>query len=546
MLSYGVDTLKFMGVTYDTVNNYSKKFNVTSPSVIVVNYLLNTTNQFDTTAQGYNLFKIDMPNINIPANGKLAITSSYISGDTYLPFDTIYANGNVKYNYFSPMYIEENTNLLPYYNPGDYNCGYLQTFPINNWPTLYIPMFAFNTGTFKLELPSIDMKLKCATCDSNVYQIYQFGTTVFDDTLSSCNPISLSTLNNTTIPGVVKQWIKNGLNIAGATNTQYTATQSGSYVLKTTINGVDYFSRAVYVDITSFTLSIITSSNSVCAGGTVTITANGAPSIIWSPTFTNGAAVTVFNTTTYTATGTNANGCASTATVSISVIPVNFSVVPLFINVCSGDSITLTASGTPTFTWSGGINNGVYFIPNATSQYTVTATTSGGCTKTSVAQINMYALPNPVIVKLGNVLSTSLPFSSYQWYFNGAIISGATSSVYSATQNGFYSVLVTNTDNCKNISANYQFTIDNIADLDYQKFLTISPNPTDDILNINFVKECNNATLQLYSLSGKLLKDDKMKNVKNYLMDMKEYANGIYFLQIKNESMNVNVKVIKN
>lgn len=45
--------------------------------------------------------------------------------------------------------------------------------------------------------------------------------------------------------------------------------------------------------------------------------------------------------------------------------------------VCYGDSLTLTAVGGNTFSWSNGITNGVAFLPIMTTTYTVTATYNG-------------------------------------------------------------------------------------------------------------------------------------------------------------------------
>src|SRR5690606_8863697 len=48
---------------------------------------------------------------------------------------------------------------------------------------------------------------------------------------------------------------------------------------------------------------------------------------------------------------------------------------------------------------------------------------------------------SPVIVRSGNAL-TSTPASSYQWYFNGSPIPGATGMTYIMTDDGEYSVKV--------------------------------------------------------------------------------------------------------
>lgn len=61
--------------------------------------------------------------------------------------------------------------------------------------------------------------------------------------------------------------------------------------------------------------------------------------------------------------------------------------------VCAGTNVTLTAGGATTYTWSGGISDGVAFIPGSTTTYTVTGTDGNGCTNTAVKTITVNPLP---------------------------------------------------------------------------------------------------------------------------------------------------------
>ena len=48
--------------------------------------------------------------------------------------------------------------------------------------------------------------------------------------------------------------------------------------------------------------------------------------------------------------------------------------------ICNGDQVILTAAGGVTYTWDGGVTNGVPFSPTATTTYTVTGEDANGCT----------------------------------------------------------------------------------------------------------------------------------------------------------------------
>ncbi len=80
----------------------------------------------------------------------------------------------------------------------------------------------------------------------------------------------------------------------------------------------------------------ISGDNSFCQGGNVTLTATGANSYAWS-NFSSNASITVNNADTYIVTGTDANGCSSTATKTVSVNPTYN--IPLTHSMCEGERL---------------------------------------------------------------------------------------------------------------------------------------------------------------------------------------------------------------
>jgi hypothetical protein len=145
--------------------------------------------------------------------------------------------------------------------------------------------------------------------------------------------------------------------------------------------------------------NVVASPTIICAGGSTTLNSGGGQvSYTWS-TGSNSSSISVspMVTTTYTVQGTNALGCASSATISV---PVNTAVPTLTVVnsasvVCAGKSSTLTASGALSYTWAGGVSpaNGVGFIPAATANYTVSGSNACGTT-TAVTSITVDPLPN--------------------------------------------------------------------------------------------------------------------------------------------------------
>jgi hypothetical protein len=81
----------------------------------------------------------------------------------------------------------------------------------------------------------------------------------------------------------------------------------------------------------------------VCNGSTATLTATGAATYSWTNNVQNGVAFTPSATTTYTVTGTDANGCTGTDAVTVTLVP-SPTITATNTTVCAGQSTTLTAA----------------------------------------------------------------------------------------------------------------------------------------------------------------------------------------------------------
>src|SRR5258706_358791 len=115
----------------------------------------------------------------------------------------------------------------------------------------------------------------------------------------------------------------------------------------------------------------------ICIGGSATLTASGGISFLWSTGATT-ASITVSPTVTtvYTVTVTNANGCTSSCSTTVTVNPLpSCNITPANPAICVGGSSTLTASGGTSFLWSTGATTASITVsPTVTTTYTVTVT----------------------------------------------------------------------------------------------------------------------------------------------------------------------------
>jgi hypothetical protein len=151
----------------------------------------------------------------------------------------------------------------------------------------------------------------------------------------------------------------------------------------------------VTVNTSTPSLTINSSSNTVCQGNSVTLSGNGANSYTWSAGIINGIPFIPASTAVYSVIGTN--GCnTATAQVTVSVNPTpTISVSPVSVTICAGNLTTFTAFGSNSLSWTGGISNGISFVPSGSGVYSVTGTNSFSCAATATAQV--IILPSPTL-----------------------------------------------------------------------------------------------------------------------------------------------------
>ena len=150
----------------------------------------------------------------------------------------------------------------------------------------------------------------------------------------------------------------------------------------------------VVVDGTGPVIGITNSSNSVCPGNTVALTAFGATSFTWTGGIQNGVPFPLLASSVYTVSGSNACGTA-TATTSVFTSPApSITITASTPSVCSGNTVMLTASGANSYAWTGNITNGSVFTPVATAAYTVTGTSPLNCLGIAITTITVFNSPS--------------------------------------------------------------------------------------------------------------------------------------------------------
>lgn len=246
----------------------------------------------------------------------------------------------------------------------------------------------------------------------------------------------------------------------GSTASSITITTAGTYNVTATVSGCS--STSSDVSVTVLSLPVVSSSvapgNTVCQGTSVTLSGTGATSYTWSGGVVNGAPFVPAGTTTYTVTGTDANGCTNTSTTTITVnnLPTVTASANPGSSICQGGSVTLNGSGASSYTWSGGVVNGTPFSPSATATYTVTGTNAIGCSATSTITVTVNALPNVSATAIPGTTvcsgtSVTLNGSGAQTYsWSGSVNNGAP---FVATSTTTYTVTGTDANGCSSTAS---------------------------------------------------------------------------------------------
>ena len=224
-----------------------------------------------------------------------------------------------------------------------------------------------------------------------------------------------------------------------------TTTTSYSVTGTTSLGCVSASAAVAVVTVTNSIVVSVVGTTLICEGQPAVLTASGAATYSWNTGAMNATFTPTPSTTTaYTVTGSSGT-CSNTAVISVSVLPSpTITVVSTSSAICNGQSLTLTASGAVTYTWTDGISNGTSFSPTATAVYTVSGTDANGCSNTHAELVTVNENPNVMITSTESVIcsgkTATLSASgalTYSWNTNetttGIAVSPSVTTGYTVT-----------------------------------------------------------------------------------------------------------------
>lgn len=278
------------------------------------------------------------------------------------------------------------------------------------------------------------------------------------DSITKVNYITVLPLPTITISGTTT--------ICAGNSTTLTATGGGTYAWSTgaataaitvspgttttysltVTNGGCPKDTTVKVTVTPLPTVTLSGNNSLCPGDSTTLTATGGGTYAWSNGSTKSSiTVKPVTTTTYTLGVTN-GGCTKDTSITVTVASKPTASISNDTTICAGATLTLTASGGTSYSWSNGATtSSITVTPGTNITYTVSVS-NGGCPADTAVTVTVNPVPTVTLSGTNVICSgksttiTATGGGTYSWS-NGATTSSITVTPGTSTT---YSVSVAN------------------------------------------------------------------------------------------------------
>ncbi len=295
-------------------------------------------------------------------------------------------------------------------------------------------------------------------------------------------------------------------------------------------------------------ISPITGANNICSAATTTL-ANASTGGVWSSS--NNSIATVDGSTglvtgvsagsvniSYTV--TNGFGCSASTTYAMTIgnqLPAT-AILPVGgASICDSNAVNLSVVTSGTLTFYQWVLNGLDILGANTSTYSTmtpgfyqVTIGDGSCRQTLTAGTTVVAGPAPVILfdTVNNLLYTG-SFATYQWFFNGALIPGATSSLITPMGDGVYAVVVSDVNLCSD-TATFQLGHPvGVNSTSFNKDVRIYPNPATTTLHIDAPGK---VFVTVLSADGKML----IERQEAVSINVSQLADGMYMIMVHDEN----------
>jgi hypothetical protein len=532
--TFNNQTITQSGIYYDTLINSAGCDSIITLNLTIKNSTSNTINQSACNSYTFNYQTITTSGIyydtliNSSGCDSIITLNLTIKNSTS---NTMNQSACNSYNFNNQLITQSGTYYDTLINAAGCDSIITLNLTIKNSTSNTINQSACNSYNFNNQLISqsgiyLDTLINSAGCDS----IITLNLTIKNSTSNTINQSACNSFNfnNQTITqsGIYYDTLINSagcdsiitLNLTIKNSTSNTINQSAcnSY----TFNNQTITQSGIYYD------TLINS-----AGCDSIITLNLTIKNSTSNTINQSACnAYTFNNQTITQSGIyydtliNSAGCDSIITLNLTInTPTSNTINQSACNLYTFNNQTITVSG-------------IYYdtLINAT-----------GCDSIITLNLTINSVSNINVTQNGTTLTASNSAASYQWVKCNpySIIAGATNQSYTATANGDYAVILTE-NACTDTSVCVPITNVSVKDIAINRF-TITPNPATNQIAISANQSFTNASITIYSITGQTIFTVKNINSKEQIIDISKFANGVYYVEMKQLTSKEIAKFIK-
>lgn len=258
-----------------------------------------------------------------------------------------------------------------------------------------------------------------------------------------------------------------------------------------------------------------------------TITGTDAATICSGDTYDfNGQILTDVNAGLNTAVLQSANGCDSTVSLTLTVLPI----------YTESEAVTICAGDTYDF-------NGQILTDANAGLNTAILQSANGCDSTVNLTLTVETIDNTV-AQAGSLLTANQTGATYQWVDcdnANAAIAGETNASFTVTTTGNYAVEVT-VNNCTETSACTLVDLLSIKELNINSAI-VFPNPISDVFEIKNIEQFGTInSIHLMDATGKVV---GLVPANTASMNIGYLEPGIYFLRIAGDSGESILQLVK-
>jgi hypothetical protein len=252
----------------------------------------------------------------------------------------------------------------------------------------------------------------------------------------------------------------------------------------------------------------------VCEGTAVTLSGTGSTALSWDHNVINGSTFTPDSTQIYTVSGTDANGCYGTDQVLVTVNTPLISAGP-DVTICSGATVTLSATGVQAPVWDNNVVNAVSFTPTTTTIYEASGIDANGCAGTDQLLVTVNQTANTVL--------NEVTLGSYT-------LNGTTYA-----QSGTYTQTLTSQNGCDSIIT-LNLSISGVGIGENEHYVIVYPNPAAAIITIQ--GNGNEQTIRITDALGRTILE-QISFTEDTIISIEKLKPGNYFIELLEEKVHI-------